>query len=103
MPSLCWADPLECLTELRETSYLLGYRFTVRGRISGRAWWKRRAGRGLGGGREASMPSAGEGQRSPGPFHTLPTPKAPRTLLFWVLMQDSLQRHKWLHHRSLGI
>ena len=56
-PSLGWINLLEWLTDLRETFYLLDYRFIIKGCNSGTARWKRCRGQGMGKGHGASTPS----------------------------------------------
>ena len=46
---------LERLTKLKETSYLLDYRFIIKGYNSATASWKRRPGQGVGEGCAASV------------------------------------------------
>ena len=79
-PSLGLINLLEWLTELRETFYLLVYRFIIKGYNSGRARWQRCIGQGVGKGKGVSRP------RAPLPlnFHLFTSAEALPTQSFWV-------------------
>ena len=93
-PPLGLINLLEWLTELRETLYLLDYRFIIEGCDSGTTRWKRWIGQDMEKGHRASLSL----------FlicYVFTNSEAIWILSFWVFMEASLRGHHWLSHQPL--